>query len=131
MRIVSRCLLALSALILAGGGSVHALAYAKASTVAERSTLPTFFVAAFKALWLSDSLSSVAVALVFAAIALFPRLATKPLIMLMALGPIAVAIGVFVTMGNFYGGYLTLLAGITALSGAVLHQNAYADIRPH
>jgi len=88
--------------------------------------MPKFFAAAFKGLWLSDSLSSLALALVFAAIALVPRLATKPLIVLIAVGPIAVAIAIFVTMGNFYAGYLTMLAGMAALSGAVLHQNAYA-----
>jgi len=131
MRIVSRCFLAVSALLLAGGGLAHALAYVRASTVVERSTMPKFFIAAFKGLWMGDASSSIALALVFAAIAFFPRLATKPLIMLIAVGPIAVAIAIFATMGNFYAGYLTMLAGMAALSGAVLHQNAYADIRPH
>jgi hypothetical protein len=131
MRIVSRCLLAVSALLLAGGGLAHALAYARASTVAEHSTMPKFFAAAFRGLWLGDALSSLALALVFAAVSLLPRLASKPLIMLIAVGPIAVAIAIFVTMGNFYAGYLTMLAGLAALSGAVLHQNAGVDIIPH
>jgi hypothetical protein len=93
--------------------------------------MPKFFAAAFRGLWLGDALSSLALALVFAAVSLLPRLSSRPLIMLIAVGPIAVAIAIFVTMGNFYAGYLTMLAGLAALSGAVLHQDAGADIRPH
>ena len=120
MRIVSRCLLAVSALLLAGGGLAHALAYARASAVAEQSTMPKFFAAAFRGLWLSDALSSMVLALIFGLIALRPAMATRPLIMLMAASPIAVAVAIFCTMGNFYAGYLLLLSGTAALLGAVL-----------
>src|SRR5271168_3109065 len=122
--LISRLLLTVSAALLASGGLAHALAYAKASTVAEHSTLPRFFIAAFKGLWLSDALSSIVLALIFGAIALRPTVATKPLIMLIAASPIAVAVAIFWTMGNFYAGYLLLLSGTAALLGAVLNEDA-------
>jgi hypothetical protein len=58
MRFAPRLLLAVSSLILAAGGAVHALAFPKAAMVAEHSTLPTFFSAAFKGLWLGDSMQT-------------------------------------------------------------------------
>src|SRR5271168_1463167 len=118
--LISRLLLTVSAALLASGGVAHALAYAKASAIAEHSTLPRFFSAAFKGLWLSDALSSMVLALIFGLIALRPAMATRPLIMLMAASPIAVAVAIFCTMGNFYAGYLLLLSGTAALLGAVL-----------
>jgi hypothetical protein len=61
------------------------MAFPKAATVAEHSSLPAFFSAAFKGLWLSDSVSSLAIALVLAFIAARPHLAAKPLILLGAI----------------------------------------------
>ena len=61
--IVSRLSLALSALILAGGGVVHGLAFPKASNVVAHSDLKPLFAAVFNGLWLSDSATSIALAL--------------------------------------------------------------------
>ncbi len=122
--LISRLLLTASAALLASGGVAHGLAYAKASTIAEHSTLPRFFTAAFKGLWLSDALSSMVLALILGAIALRPAVATRPLIMLIAASPIAGAVAIFWTMGNFYAGHLLLLSGTAALLGAMLNENA-------
>ena len=117
---VSKWLLVLSAAILATGGSIHGLAYPKASTVAGHSTLPPFFQGALKGLWLSDSLSSLTIALTLACIAANPRLAATPLVLLLALMPLATAVVLFLTMGNFFAGYLMLIAAAAALLGAVM-----------
>jgi hypothetical protein len=123
MRFAPRLLLAFSSLCLAFGGAVHALAFPKAAIVADHSTLPAFFSAAFKGLWLSDSITSVALALAFGSIAAFPRMASRSLVVLLALAPIAFATAIFATMGNFFAGHLMLLAGTAALIGGALHRN--------
>jgi hypothetical protein len=121
MRFAPRLLLAFSSLCLVAGGAVHALAFPKAATVAEHSTLPPFFSAAFKGLWLCDSITSIALALAFGSIATFPGMASRSLVVLLALTPLAFATAIFATMGSFFAGYLMLLAGTAALIGGSLH----------
>jgi hypothetical protein len=116
----SKWLLVLSATILAIGGSLHGLAYRKASTVADHSTLPPFFQGALKGLWLSDSLSSLTLALALASIAANPRLAATPLVLLLAFIPLAMAAVLFLTMGNFFAAYLMLVAGAAAALSALM-----------
>jgi hypothetical protein len=124
VRFAPRLLLAFSSLCLAAGGAVHALAFPKAATMAEHSTLPAFFSAAFKGLWLSNSVASVALALAFGSIAAFPGMASRSLVVLLALAPLAFATAIFATMGNFFAGHLMLLAGTAALIGGALHRYA-------
>jgi hypothetical protein len=119
-RLRPRFLLALSALCLAAGGTVHALAFPKAAVVVDHSTLPPFFAAVFKDLWLFDSINSVDFALVFGAIAAFPAAASRWLVMLLACAPLAIAVGMFATLGNFPPGYVMLVAGGAALIGGAL-----------
>lgn len=119
-RLAPRFLLAFSALCLAAGAAVHTLAFPKAAAVADHSTLPPLFAAAFKGLWLFDSINSAAFALAFGAIAVFPAMASRGLVMLLACAPLAVAVGVFATMGNFPPGYVMLVAGGAALIGGAL-----------
>jgi hypothetical protein len=121
MRFAPRLLLAFSSLCLAAGGAVHALAFQKAATVAAHSTLPPFFSAAFQGLWLCDSITSVALALAFGSIAALPGMASRSLVVLLALAPLAFATAIFATMGNFFAGHLMLLAGTAALIGGALH----------
>jgi hypothetical protein len=119
-RSASKWLLILSAAIIAAGASVHGFAYAKAATVTEHSTLPPFFQAALKGLWLSDSLSSLLLAIALASIAAKPKLAAKPLVLLLALTPLAMAVVLFSTMGLFFATYLMLIAAASALLAAAL-----------
>ena len=65
--------LAVSATVLAAGASIHGFAYSRAAAVADHSTLPPFFQTALKGLWLSDTVSSLLLALVLAAIAAKPE----------------------------------------------------------
>lgn len=121
MRIASRLLLGMSALDLAGGAVIHAMAFRKAAVIADHSTLPAFFAAAFKGLWLCDSITSIGLALALGAIAVSPAIAARPLVIILALPPLGFAAALFATMGNFFPGYLMLLAGAATLAGGVIH----------
>jgi hypothetical protein len=123
----ARWLLALSALVLAAGGSIHGFAYPKAAAVAEHSMLPPFYQTALKGLWLSDSLSSLLLALVLASIATKPQLAAKPLLLLLALTPLGMSVVLFLTMGRFFASYVMLIAAAAALLAAAL-KPAHAPI---
>ena len=124
MRLASRILLMFAAICLASGGCVHALAYPKAARIAEHSTLPALFAAAFKGLWLIDSAACVVLAMTFGSIAAFPGITSRSVVMLLALAPVAFAAALFSTMGNFFPAYLLLMAGAAALVGGTLHQRA-------
>jgi len=124
MRLAPRLLLAFTALCLAGGACVHALAYPKAARIAEHSALPAFFTAAFKGLWLIDSAASLVLAIAFGSVAAFPGTASRSVVVLLALAPLGFAIVLFSTMGNFFPAYLMLVAGAAALIGGVLHHRA-------
>jgi hypothetical protein len=121
MRFAPRLLLGFSAFCLATGALVHVLAFPKAAGIVEHSILPVFFVAAFKGLWLSDSVSSIALSLAIGAIAVFPRMASRSLVTLLSLVPLTSAITIFATMGNFFAGYVMLLSGAAILIGGALH----------
>ena len=115
---VSRASLAVSALILAAGGIVHGLAFTKADNVVAHSDLKPFYATAFNALWLADSVTSIVMAISFAALAAQPGWATRPLVAVLALVPIASAIVIYANMGAFFAGHLMLAAGAAALVGA-------------
>jgi hypothetical protein len=117
---LSNWLLVLSAAILAAGGSLHGLAYPKASTIADHSSLPPFFQEAFKGLWLGDSLSSLTLALVLASIAAKPRLAAAPLVLLLTLIPLTASVTLFLTIGNFIAGYLMSVAAAAMILSALI-----------
>ena len=122
VRPASRFLFALSALCMAAGSFVHALAFPKAAGVVSRSNLPYFFAAAFKGLWLSDSASLFTLALVFSFIAMRPHSATRPLAVLLGLVPLASALSIYSTIGNFFAGHVLLLASGAALLAGALRQ---------
>jgi hypothetical protein len=121
MRTVARLLLALAALTLAAGGTAHAIAFRGAVRAVDGSALPAFFAGAFKGLWLSDSATLFAQALTFALIVARPGLAARPLILILALAPLASAAMIYMTMGRFFAGHLLLLASVAALLGGALH----------
>jgi hypothetical protein len=123
-RLAPRLLLAFTALCLAGGACVHALAYPKAARIAEHSALPAFFTAAFKGLWLIDSAASLVLAMAFGLVAAFPNTVSRSVVVVLALAPVAFAMALFATMGNFLPAYLMLVAGAAALLGGALHHRA-------
>jgi len=121
--IASRSLLSLSAVILASGAVIHAMALPKAAVVADHSTLPTFFVGAFKGLWANDSITLAGLALTLGAIASFPTIATRSLVIILALPLFGFAAALFATMGNFLPTYLNLAAAVATLVGGILHRD--------
>lgn len=122
----SRSLLVLSAIILAAGAIMHGIAYRKASAIVEQSTLSSFFQAAFKGLWLGESLGFLTLALALACIATSPRLAATPLVLILALMPLGCAVALFSTMGGFFAAYLMLLAAALMLLAAALRPRSRA-----
>jgi hypothetical protein len=120
VRTPARVLLALSALCLAAGGVAHGMAYPKAAVVVDHSSLAAFFAAAFKGLWLCDSANSLWLALVLGVISAWPRVAARALVVILALGPVANALAIYWSLGNFFAGHLMLLSGALTLVGGAL-----------
>jgi len=103
-----RILLAISALIQAGGGVVHAMVFSKATTVLEATNMPAFYANSFRALWLIDSASLISVAVMLAVIIVKPALASGWLVMLLALIPLCTAVLVFIFVGGLFPPAVTL-----------------------
>ncbi len=109
-----RWLLAGSSLIMALGGPLHAAAFRKAAEVLAAASLPPFYVGSFKALWLADSATLLTLAIVFGFIAASPALASRSVVMLLALIPAATAILIYLFVGGFFAAHLLLAAGAAA-----------------
>ena len=110
---IPRLLLATAAAILAFGGVMHAAAYtAKALPSINGSNLAAFLGAEFKVLWLADSTTLVALALVIGFIAAKPASVAKAVIMLLAAIPGATAVLLYFFLGAFYAGHLLLAASV-------------------
>ena len=107
---------------MAAGGCLHGVAFPKAAGVLSQSNLPDLFVAAFKGLWLSDSATLLSLALVFGFMALRPDSVNRPLTLLLGLVPLASAVCIYSTMGNFFAGHILLLSGGAVLLGGALRQ---------
>lgn len=116
-----RFLLALSSLLSAVGGMIHAAAFRKALAAIDASDLPHFYGASSKGLWLADSATLVILAAIFGLIAARPSMATRPLVVLIAAIPAATAILLYAFLGNFFAGHLLLtIAALTFLAGLQL-----------
>jgi hypothetical protein len=120
MKVLSRILLAFSALVLAFGAYIHTSGFGRMSAAVAKSDLDPFVGKGLKVLWLQDSTISVVLALVFAAIAIRPGAICKVLVLLLTLVPIVTAALLYHFIGNFIGGHVFLAAGIAALLGALL-----------
>lgn len=118
---VSRSLLALSAAIFAFGALMHALAFfAKASAGIDRAQVAPFMGAELKVLWLADSTTLLALALLTGLLALKPAAGTGPLIVLVAAIPAASTLLLYAFLGPFYAAHLLLAASaMTVIAGAV------------
>ena len=118
---VPRLLLATSAAIFAFGGIMHALAYAaKALPAISRSNLPPFFGAELKVLWLADSTTLMAIALVVGFLAARPYSASKAVIMLLSGVPAATAMLLYLFLGPFYAGHMLLAASAMVFAAGLI-----------
>ncbi len=113
-----RFLLALAALLAAAGTTLHALPFGKAAGVITASSLPPFYRNTFQALWLGDSANLFALALLFGLIAARPAVATRPIVLLLAVLPAATAALIYWFLGMFFAGHiLVVIAGLASIAG--------------
>jgi hypothetical protein len=120
MKILSRILLGLSAILLAVGAHFHTSAFGKTSAAVGESNLPAFLANGRKVLWLQDSVITNVLAIIFAVVAIKPTSAPKWIVIVLACVPIITAGLVYHFIGNFFGGHVFLTAGISAIFGALL-----------
>lgn len=114
-KIFPRLLLALSALIMAAGGLLHARAFDKTVAAVANSNLATFYANSLKALWLIDSATLLTLAVVFGLIAARPSLATRLVIIVLAVIPAATAFFLYKFIGNFVPANMLMGAAIAAV----------------
>jgi hypothetical protein len=117
---ISRILLVLAALLLAGGGVVHALAFRKAQVAIVSSNLPVFYANACKALWLGDATTLVAVALFYLYVAARPADAGRSALLVVMLVPLATALLIYAFVGNFLPGHVLIAASLLVAVAAML-----------
>ena len=120
----SRLLLAGSSLIMALGGPLHAAAFNKAAAVLATANLPPFYTGSFKALWLADSATLVTLALAFGVIAFRPTMASRPVVLLLALIPAVTAGLIYHFVGGFFAAHLLMAAALAALAAGLLFPTA-------
>ena len=121
MKFLGRILLAFSAILLAVGGWIHTSAFNKVSATIANSDLDPFVGKGFRMLWLQDSTIAIALAIVFAIVAIRPSAASKIVIVLLGLVPvITAALAYHFIGGNFVGGHIFLTAGVAAILGGLL-----------
>ena len=123
MKLLSRILLGFSAIVFAFGAYIHTSAFGRMSDTVAKSDLPAFFGNGFRTLWLMDSAVQIALALVFAIVAIKPNAATRPLVILVALVPLSTAGFIYYFIGNFVGGHLFVTGALAAIFGALLKEN--------
>ena len=127
MKIISRILLAFSAIVFAFGAYIHTSAFGRMSEAVAKSDLLPFFGNGFRTLWLMDSTVQIALALVFAMVAIKPNAATRPIVILIALVPLSTAGFIYYFIGNFVGGHIFLAGGLAAILGALLKPEKRQD----
>ncbi|HJX99094.1 MAG TPA: hypothetical protein VJ281_09460 [Chthoniobacterales bacterium] len=122
MKVLSRILFAISALILAFGAYVHTSAFGKVSAAVAKSDLPEFFGKGFKVLWLQDSVLQIIFAIIFTVLAIRPMAVPKWVVIMLALLLLGTVAFVYSIIGNFIAGHLFLVAAAAAILGALLKQ---------
>jgi hypothetical protein len=120
MKVLSRILLGFSAVLFAFGAYIHTSAFGRMSDAVAKSDLPPFFGNGFRTLWLMDSSVQIALALLFAVVAIKSNATTRPIVVLIALVPLATAVFIYHFIGNFIGGHLFLAGSLAAILGALL-----------
>ncbi len=119
VKLFPRVLLALAALILAGGGLMHAAAFNKTLSAVATSDLAPFYANSLKALWLIDSATLITLSIIFGFIAARPSLATRTVVMLLAIVPAATAFFLYKFIGNFVPAHMLFVSAASAVFGAL------------
>jgi hypothetical protein len=76
------------------------------------SNLPRFFANSSKALWLADSTTMLSLAALFGLIAARPLVATRAVVMLLALIPAATGVLIYVFLGSFFAGHILMATAV-------------------
>jgi len=114
-----RLLLGLAALILLAGGAFHGLVYPKAVVMINASDLSARSAAIYKGLWLNDAAVVMQVGLMYLVLAYRPALATRLMLALLSALPLAGALAIYSTVGNFLPAHLLLAASVLAALAAL------------
>ena len=126
----ARLLLALSAAIFAFGAAMHALAYrATASAQIENANVPAFLGRELKGLWLTDSTTLAAMALLCAFVAARPDAASGYFVMLLSLVPAATAAVLYVFLGGFYAAHMLMAASAMVFVAGLLLPSRNPNVR--
>jgi len=126
-RLLPRALLALSAVILLAGAVLHTRAFPQTASAASASDLAPFYAGSLQALWLIDSAVLLAVAAILGLVAVRPRAASRPVLVLLSIIPGATAFFLYRFLGNFVPAHLLLAAALAALIGAFTSLQADND----
>jgi hypothetical protein len=119
MKLLSRILLASSALVFAFGTWMHTSAFGRMSDAVAKSDLPPFFGNGFRTLWLQDSVIQIVFAIIFGLLAIRPAAATRFIVVILGLLPITTAVFIYHFIGNFVGGHIFVAGGLTAILGGL------------
>ena len=118
----ARILLGLAAAIFGIGGVLHALAYhTSASSRLDGAHMPAFFAGELRVLWLADSSTLLALAVLFGFLAMRPTAATRPLLFLLAMVPLGTTSLLYVFLGGFYAAHLLAAASLMVIAAAFLN----------
>src|SRR5438045_1694892 len=120
MKLLSRILLAFSAIVFALGAWIHTSAFARMSDAVAKSDLPAFLGNGLRTLWLQDSVIQIVFAIIFGLLAMRPAAATRSVVVIIGLLPITTAVFIYHFIGNFIGGHIFLAGGIAAVFGGLL-----------
>jgi hypothetical protein len=113
---VPRILLSLSALLLSAGGVLHALAFKGALTALSTNPMPSFYSGSFKALWLIDSATLVSLSALLAYAVVRPHSVARPVVILLALIPMATAALIYTFVGPFLPAHVFVVATVLMLA---------------
>ena len=117
---LARVLWAIPAVLLLGGGALHAAAFGKAARAIAAADLPVFFAHAFMGLWLIDSATLILVGLAFGWLAWRPGAAARPVAVLLGLIPIANGSLVYLFVGRFPPAHVLVIGGLLAIVAALI-----------
>jgi hypothetical protein len=120
---LARLLVGAASALLAFGGVMHALAFPLADEAA--ASLPAFFAGSLRLLWLADSAVMLTLAMAFALSALRAGAASRLMIAVLSVIPLATAALVYVFLGAFFAGHLLAASGALALLGSLLGRSTF------
>ncbi|HUO91466.1 MAG TPA: hypothetical protein VMU22_01020 [Rhizomicrobium sp.] len=130
-RIVPRMLYAAAATIFLFGGLAHAAVYfRKAGADIGTSSLKLFTQTELKALWLCDSTTLSALAILFFYLAARPTSADRAVVSLIALVPAGTTFLLYAFLGAFYAAHLLLAATVMIAAASFFQPDANRALSP-